>query len=99
MGDQQYSGLQQFPWQVLRANAAENGAAAITILTGMTYNEQKANCVDLNAFFGDKFTSLIIRMFGTSFGAETYLSSEILPELSHKKGKGENLWKAIYLRI
>ena len=71
MGDQQYSGLQQFPWQVLRATAAENGAAAITILTGMTYHEQKANCIDLHAFFGDKFTSLIVRMFGTSFGAET----------------------------
>ena len=32
----------------------------------------------------------------SSFGADTYLSSDILPELSHKKGKGENLWKAIY---
>lgn len=31
-----------------------------------------------------------------SFGADTYLSSEILPELGEKKGKGENLWKAIY---
>lgn len=71
MGDQQYSGLQQFPWRVLRTAAPEDGAAAITILTGMTYNEQKANCVDLNDFFGDKFTSLIIRMFGTSSGAET----------------------------
>lgn len=31
-----------------------------------------------------------------SFGADVYLSSEILPELEPKKGKGENLWKAIY---
>jgi len=31
-----------------------------------------------------------------SFGADTYLSSEILPELGKKMGKGENLWKAIY---
>ena len=31
-----------------------------------------------------------------SFGAEVYLSSEILPHLGEKKGKGENLWKAIY---
>ncbi len=31
-----------------------------------------------------------------SFGAETYLSSQILPEVGEKKGKGENLWKAIY---
>jgi len=31
-----------------------------------------------------------------SFGADTYLSSEILPEMGAKQGKGENLWKAIY---
>ena len=32
----------------------------------------------------------------SSFGADTYLSDEILPEEGSKKGKGENLWKAIY---
>lgn len=31
-----------------------------------------------------------------SFGADTYLSEKILPGLEKKKGKGENLWKAIY---
>ncbi len=31
-----------------------------------------------------------------SFGADTYLASDILPGLPPKKGKGENLWKAIY---
>jgi glucosyl-3-phosphoglycerate synthase len=31
-----------------------------------------------------------------SFGADTYLASEILPDLEPKRGKGENLWKAIY---
>lgn len=31
-----------------------------------------------------------------SFGAEVYLSADILPSLGEKKGKGENLWKAIY---
>ncbi len=31
-----------------------------------------------------------------SFGADTYLSKDILPEQGTKKGKGENLWKAIY---
>lgn len=30
------------------------------------------------------------------FGADTYLASDILPDLPSKKGKGENLWKAIY---
>jgi len=31
-----------------------------------------------------------------SFGADTYLSAEILPEWGTRRGKGENLWKAIY---
>ncbi len=30
------------------------------------------------------------------YGADTYLASEILPNLEPKRGKGENLWKAIY---
>jgi len=32
----------------------------------------------------------------SSFGADVYLSKKILPDLGEKKGKGENLWKAIY---
>ncbi len=31
-----------------------------------------------------------------SFGADVYLSAEILPRWGFKRGKGENLWKAIY---
>ncbi|MFW5711166.1 MAG: glucosyl-3-phosphoglycerate synthase [Spirochaetota bacterium] len=31
-----------------------------------------------------------------SFGADVYLAEDILPNLEPKKGKGENLWKAIY---
>jgi len=31
-----------------------------------------------------------------SFGADTYLASDILPEVGPRRGKGENLWKAIY---
>lgn len=31
-----------------------------------------------------------------SFGADVYLSEEILPEEGFKRGKGENLWKAIH---
>jgi glucosyl-3-phosphoglycerate synthase len=31
-----------------------------------------------------------------AFGADVYLSSDILPQLGNKRGKGENLWKAIY---
>ncbi len=32
----------------------------------------------------------------SSYGADVYLSSDILPEEGVRKGKGENLWKAIY---
>jgi len=32
----------------------------------------------------------------SSFGADTYLSAEILPEEGSRMGKGENLWKAIH---
>ncbi|MEX0742372.1 MAG: glycosyltransferase, partial [Phycisphaeraceae bacterium] len=31
-----------------------------------------------------------------SYGADTYLSADILPDHGFKPGKGENLWKAIY---
>lgn len=31
-----------------------------------------------------------------SFGADVYRASDILPDLDLKRGKGENLWKAIY---
>ena len=31
-----------------------------------------------------------------TYGADTYLSSDILPDLEPKMGKGENLWKAIH---
>ena len=31
-----------------------------------------------------------------SFGADVYLSRDILPEMGFKRGKGENLWKAIH---
>lgn len=36
------------------------------------------------------------RRVAESFGADVYLASEILPECGERKGKGENLWKAIY---
>ena len=32
----------------------------------------------------------------SSYGADTYLASDILPEEGNKPGKGENLWKAIH---
>lgn len=36
------------------------------------------------------------REVAASFGADVYLSREILPKLGEKRGKGENLWKGIY---
>lgn len=36
------------------------------------------------------------REIAAAFGANVYLSSEILPQYGEKKGKGENLWKAVY---
>ena len=36
------------------------------------------------------------REIAESFGATVYLASDILPTLGEKRGKGENLWKAIY---
>lgn len=36
------------------------------------------------------------REIAASFGSDVYLASEILPEVGDKRGKGENLWKAIY---
>lgn len=36
------------------------------------------------------------REVAAAFGADVYLASEILPEVGEKKGKGENLWKALY---
>lgn len=32
-----------------------------------------------------------------AYGAEFYSAANILPELGHYKGKGENLWKALYV--
>ena len=32
-----------------------------------------------------------------AFGAEVYIANEILPHLDQFKGKGENLWKALYI--
>ena len=36
------------------------------------------------------------RDIAASFGADVYLAQDILPEMGEKRGKGENLWKAIY---
>ncbi|NNF99563.1 MAG: glucosyl-3-phosphoglycerate synthase [Desulfobacteraceae bacterium] len=37
------------------------------------------------------------RHIATSFGADVYNADDILPHLDKFKGKGENLWKALYI--
>ncbi|MFC2140110.1 glucosyl-3-phosphoglycerate synthase [Candidatus Auribacterota bacterium] len=37
------------------------------------------------------------REIAKQYGADVYLASEILPRLKKYKGKGENLWKALYI--
>jgi len=37
------------------------------------------------------------REIARSYGADVYNASEILPDLEQFKGKGENLWKALYV--
>ncbi len=37
------------------------------------------------------------RQVARTFGADVYLADDILPELERFKGKGENLWKALYI--
>ncbi len=32
-----------------------------------------------------------------SFGADVYSAADVLPDEGHRRGKGENLWKALYL--
>lgn len=36
------------------------------------------------------------REIAASFGADVYLAEELLPQQGHHRGKGENLWKALY---
>lgn len=44
----------------------------------------------------DSGSSDSTREIASTFGADVYLSAEILPQYGEKKGKGENLWKAVY---
>ncbi|UCF98707.1 MAG: glucosyl-3-phosphoglycerate synthase [Spirochaetaceae bacterium] len=44
----------------------------------------------------DSDSSDTTREVAAAFGAQVYLSRDILPVYGEKRGKGENLWKAIY---
>jgi len=44
----------------------------------------------------DSGSSDSTREISATFGADVYLSADILPQYGEKKGKGENLWKAVY---
>ncbi len=61
----------------------------------------KAELMDRNPLLDeiavlDSGSSDRTREIAASFGANVHLASEILPEEGIKRGKGENLWKALY---
>jgi glucosyl-3-phosphoglycerate synthase len=77
-----------------------------------TFNEQKTigqEIVILKAELADRYPLLdeiaVIDSGSTdrtceiaeSFGADVYIAAEHLPEEGQQRGKGENLWKALYL--
>ena len=77
-----------------------------------TFNEEKTigqEIVILKAELADRYPLLdeiaVIDSGSTdrtceiaeSFGADVYIASEHLPEEGQQRGKGENLWKALYL--
>ena len=65
-------------WRVLRIAAAENGAAAVNLLTGFTFHQQKDNCIDLyNLGFGTGFAGLTIAMYGDSLSGQTCDDNDI----------------------
>jgi glucosyl-3-phosphoglycerate synthase len=37
------------------------------------------------------------REVARAFGADVYMASDVLPDLGERRGKGENLWKALYI--
>lgn len=71
MADEMFLGTPMYPWRVLRANAAQDADVAASLLTGFTYNQKKASCVDLHALFGAKFAGLLVAMYGDTVGAQT----------------------------
>ncbi len=66
----------QYPWETLRALGAEDGAAAISLTSGDTYHQQKANCVDLHSLFGEKFAGIIIIMYGGTVSAQSAANND-----------------------
>lgn len=96
----------------LRALVEEKERQGLTIsLCIPTYNEEKTIGKEIVIFRSELMTRYPLideiavvdsgskdrtRAVAESFGADVYLASEILPDMEPKRGKGENLWKAIY---
>lgn len=96
----------------LKALAEEKQKQGLTVsLCIPTYNEEKTIGKEIVIFRSELMERYpIIDEFAiidsgstdktcevaASFGADVYFAGDILPEMGHKKGKGENLWKAIY---
>ena len=55
-------------WELIRAAAAEDGAAAAVLTNGYNYNEQRANCINLYDLFGEKFGGIVLAFFGDTVG-------------------------------
>lgn len=67
---------QMWPWHILRAVAAEDDAAAISLTSGNTYNQNKSNCIDLYDLFGDLFAGIIIAMYGDDLGGNSVANDD-----------------------
>jgi len=96
----------------LRALVAEKEKQHLTIsLCIPTLNEEKTIGKEITVFKSELMSSYhlvdeiaVIDSGSTdktcevarTFGAEAYLAADILPQTGDRKGKGENLWKAIY---
>lgn len=96
----------------LKALIAEKEKQGVTIsLCIPTYNEEKTIGKEIIIFRSelmeryplvdefaiiDSGSSDNTKEVAASFGADVYFAGDILPDMGHKRGKGENLWKAIY---
>lgn len=70
MSDENFMMTPMHPWKVLRVNGPEDGAAAASILTGFTFHQKKALCIDLYELFRYKFSDIIIAMYGDAYSGQ-----------------------------
>lgn len=98
-------------WDILQMMKAKEEQGLSISLCIPTLNEEKTIGKEIVIFKSELMTRYPLldeiavidsgstdktREIAESFGADVYLAKDILPELGEKRGKGENLWKAIY---